>query len=207
VQPPGGMGVTSEGFGQEGYVLDSTDVRGLPKPPPEAQNFAVGVPYFLPFATPYRDSWEVFRDDPVSVRQLIAMRRQDGQARALFRLLTMPIMAALKNADVVPADGEEGGTEEAQFCKDLLFAPPSMGGMTHTFTRFMQQMVLAFFNGFSAWEMVYWVPETGPNKGKVTLRKIDWRPSETLTFLLDGQGEFNGFRLIPSANVLPGPHH
>jgi hypothetical protein len=38
------------------------------------------------------------------------------------------------------------------------------------------------------------VPDTGPNKGKVTIRKMDWRPSETLTFLLDGQGEFNGFR-------------
>ena len=122
------------------------------------------------------------------------MRRQDGQARALFRLLTMPILAALKNADVIPVDGQEGGTEEAQFCKDLLFASPPMGGMTHTAMRFMQQVVLALFNGFSAWELVYWVPKTGPNKGKITLRKIDWRPSETLTFLLDGQGEFNGFR-------------
>ena len=40
-------------------------------------------------------------------------------------------------------------------------------------------MLLGLFNGFSAWEMVYWVPKTGPNKGKITLRKIDWRPSET----------------------------
>lgn len=186
------MGVTSQGFGQEGYVL--ADTQTLPKPPPEAENFAVGVPYFLPFSTPYRDSWEVFRDDPVSVKQLIAMRRQDGQARALFRLLTMPVLAALKNADVVQPEGVEGGDEEAEYCKNLLMAPPQMGGMTHTFTRFIKQMVLAFFNGFSAWELVYWVPKTGPNKGKITLRKIDWRPSETLTFLLDGQGEFNGFR-------------
>ena len=133
------------------------------------------------------------------------MRRQDGQARALFRLLTMPLLAALKNADVIPVDGQEGGTEEAQFCKDLLFAPPAMGGMTHTVMRFAQQLFLALFNGFTAWELVYWVPKTGPNKGKITLRKIDWRPSETLTFLLDGQGEFNGFRLT-SADVLPGPH-
>ena len=122
------------------------------------------------------------------------MRRQDGQARALFRLLTMPILTALKNADVIPVDGQEGGTKEAEFCKDLLMAPPASGGMTHTFMRTIQQMLLALFNGFSAWEMVYWIPKTGPNKGKITLRKIDWRPSETLTFLLDGQGEFNGFR-------------
>jgi hypothetical protein len=122
------------------------------------------------------------------------MRRQDGQARALYRLLTMPLLAALKNCEVVPVDGQTGGTQEAQFCKDLLTLPASSGGMTHSFGRFIRQMLLALFNGFSAWEMVYWVPTTGPNKGKITLRKIDWRPAETLTFLLDGQGEFNGFR-------------
>ena len=191
-QPPGGMGVTSQGYGQEGYVLQ--DEQSLVRPPDEALNFATGVPYFLPFATPYRDSWEVFRDDPVSVRQLVTMRRRDGQARALYRLLTKPLLSAMKNADVVPADGEVGGVKEAQFCKDLLFAPRAQGGMTHSFDRFVKQMLLALFNGFSAWEMVYWVPKTGPNKGKITLRKLDWRPSETLTFLLDGQGEFNGFR-------------
>jgi hypothetical protein len=188
------MGVTSQGFGQEGYVLDSEDIGSLPKPPDEAHNFAVGVPYFLPFSTPYRDSWEVFRDDPVSIRQLMAMRRRDGQARALYRLLTKPLLAAIKDCDVLPYEGETGGLEEAQFCKDLLLAPPSMGGMTHTFTRFVKQMLLGLFAGYSAWEMIYWVPETGPNKGKVTLRKLDYRPAETLTFLLDGQGEFNGFR-------------
>ena len=191
-QPPGGMGVTSQGFGQEGYVLEED--QQLVKPPPDALDFAVGVPYFLPFATPYRDSWEVFRDDPVSVRQLVTMRRRDGQARALYRLLTKPLLAAMKNADVVPVDGTEGGLEEAQFCKDLLMAPKSMGGMTHSFSRFLKQMMIALFNGFSAWELVYHVPTTGPNKGKITLRKMDWRPAETLTFLLDGQGEFNGFR-------------
>jgi Protein of unknown function (DUF935) len=191
-QPPGGMGVTSQGYGQEGYQLE--DEQQLVQPPDEAQNFATGVPYYLPFATPYRDSWEIFRDDPVSIRQLVSMRRRDGQARALYRLLTKPLLSAMKNADVVPIDGQTGGLEEAQFCKDLLFAPRSQGGMTHSFDTFVKQMLLALFNGFSAWEMVYWRPKTGPNKGKYTLRKIDWRPSETLTFLLDGQGEFSGFR-------------
>lgn len=192
--PPGGMGITSQGFGQEGYVLPTEGVGALPKPPPEADNFSVGVPYYLPFSTPYRDSWEVFRDDPVSIRQLISMRRQDGQARALYRLLTKPILAALKNADVIPVDGQTGGKAEAQFIKDMFFQPAAMGGMQHTFARFIKQMCLALFNGFTAWEMVYWVPDQGPLKGKVTLRMIDWRPSETLTFLLDGQGQFNGFR-------------
>lgn len=186
------MGVTSQGFGQEGYVLE--DEQQIDRPQPEQLNFATGVPYFLPFATPYRDSWEIFRDDPVTVKQLVTMRRRDGQARALYRLLTKPILASLKHSDVIPIDGEEGGTEEAEHCKNLLFLPPSAGGMTHSFTRFVTQMLLALFTGFSAWEFVYWVPKSGPNKGKVCIRKMDWRPSETLTFLTDGQGEFNGMR-------------
>jgi hypothetical protein len=122
------------------------------------------------------------------------MRRQDGQARALYRLLTMPLLAAMKNADVVPVDGQVGGDQEAAFCKDLLMLPASSGGMTHSWHRFVKQLLLSLFNGFSAWEMIYWQPVTGPWKGKYTLRKLDWRPSETLIFLLDGQGEFNGFR-------------
>jgi hypothetical protein len=192
--PPGGMGITSQGFGQEGYILDSSDVGPRPQPPPELENFVVGVPYFLPFATPYRDAWEVFRDDPVSIRQLTAMRRQDGQARGLYRLMTMPILAALKESKIIPIEDTDGGEAEAKFCHDMLFLPPSAGGMTHPLYRFIKQMMLALFNGFTAWELVYWSPEHGPLKGKWTIRKIDWRPSETLTFLLDGQGEFNGFR-------------
>jgi hypothetical protein len=122
------------------------------------------------------------------------MRRRDGQARALYRLLTMPILASLKHADVIPLDGEVGGEEEAKFCKQMLTLPKSAGGMTHSLNRLVKQMLLALFNGFTAWEFVYWRPNTGPMKGKYTIRKLDWRPSETLTFLLDGQGEFNGFR-------------
>jgi Protein of unknown function (DUF935) len=122
------------------------------------------------------------------------MRRRDGQARALYRLLTKPILASLKNAHFIPMDGVTGGEEEAEFAKNLMFAPASMGGMTHSFDRFVKQMLLALFTGFTAWEMVPWQASTGPMKGKYTIRKLDWRPSETLTFLLDGQGEFNGFR-------------
>jgi Protein of unknown function (DUF935) len=208
--PPGGMGVTSQGFGQEGYVLDSSDEGPMARPRPEEFNFEVGVPYYLPFTTPYRDSWEIFRDDPISLKQLQSMRRQDGQARALYRLITMPILAALRNCVIRPPEpykspsgtpgqeekqnGDGEAAEETEYVYNLFFAPASAGGMTHTFSHFIRRMLLATFDGYSGFEFVYWVPKIGPMKGKVCLRKIDWRPAETITFLLDGQGEFNGFR-------------
>jgi Protein of unknown function (DUF935) len=193
--PPGGVGISEKGgVVQEGYQLDTSDVGPQPKPRPDEFNYAVGVPYYLPFATTYRDSWEIFRDDPVSILQLVAMRRQDGQARALYRLLTMPLLAALASSDIIPVDGQEGGEEESQFIHDMFWLPAPAGGMTHSFTRFMRQVLMALFDGFAAFEMIYWVPATGPLKGKITLRKMDRRPVETLTFLTDQQGEFNGWR-------------
>ncbi len=122
------------------------------------------------------------------------MRRMDGQARALYRLLTMPALAALKNCSVTPPDGAVGGTKESQFIHDMFFLPPAAGGMIWPFKRFIKQMLLSLFTGFSAWEIIPWQPKEGPLKGKYTLREIGWRPAETLTFLLDGQGGFNGFR-------------
>ena len=193
--PPGGMGVTAQGFGQEGYVLDTSELGPLPKPQPQEENFAVGVPYYLPFSTPYRDSWEVFREEGgPTIAQLEAMRRTDGQARALYRLLTMPMLAALKNADVIPADGATGGGKEVQFAKDMLFSPPSSGGMVYPLRRFVKQLALSLFNGYSGFELIPWQPTFGALKGKYTIREIGWRPAQTLIHLVDGQGAWNGFR-------------
>jgi hypothetical protein len=208
--PPGGMGISPQGYGQEGYVLDDAAGEVQPRPRPDEFSFASGVPFYFPFSTPYRDSWEIFRDDPVSLRQLQAMRRQDGQARALYRLVTMPILAALKTAVITPPEqyepaggaavtppgqpGPDDASEETEYVHNLYFLPKSQGGMTHTFEHFIRRCLLATFDGFSGFEMIVWVPKTGPNKGKITLRKIDKRPTDTLTFLLNNQGEFNGFR-------------
>lgn len=184
------------------------------QPKPQA-DFEVGVPSFLPWQTPYKDAWEVLRDESdVGVRELVAMRRTDGQARALYRLITLPIRAALKTATFVPEEGVDGGDEEAQFIQNMLTLPSTGGGMQVPFGRFMAQLVMAIFDGFEAFEMVYWQPPTGPLKDKWTLKKLAHRPSEQLTFILDRNGDFQGLRqrtmyqaqyvdvVIPGENVL-----
>jgi hypothetical protein len=247
----------------------------------------------------------------VTVRQLVEMRRQDGQARALYRLLTLPIRAALKTSTVVPADdaadksqgdeldsgapeGEDASTtdptlppdgtkpaapatgpatgkpsgkpavpgpvvpgkplvgqrtpdhrvfgltplsplvrlavadalgtappsleelvaqvdgtplgpdgipelpkpgeEEATFIDQMLTLPPSAGGMTVTWDRAVSQMLMAVFDGFAPFECVYWTPNKGPLKGKIALKKLSYRPADTVTFLADEHGGFAGLR-------------
>lgn len=176
------------------------------RPPIDALDVEMGTEG-LPFTTPFQavavntrgkvqaDLQEVMREEGdergPSIAQLVTMRRMDGQARALFRLLTLPIRASLTNSAFVAADG---GEAEAQFITDVFSAPPSNGGMTVTFHRFMSQLLSGLFDGFSAFEKVFWIPPKGPLEGKVTLRKLAYRPSDTVTFVSDKNGGFAGFR-------------
>src|SRR6478735_6671656 len=172
----------------------------------EALGIAQGVDDHLPFVTPFRPSWQMvgtktpdeelyeianWEEVGPTVRQLIAMRRLDGQARALFSIMVLPIRAALQSATFVPA---EGGDEEAEFIDKVFNTAPSQGGMTVTFHRFMDYLLGALFEGFSAFEKVYWIPKFGPLKGKITLKKLAHRPSDTVTFVADKNGSFAGFR-------------
>lgn len=166
----------------------------IPKPKKKEQNFERGVTFSYPFSTQYHDLWELWKTDKVTVKQLEVMRRTDGHARALYRLLTLPIRACLKTATIVPIDGVDGGTDEAAFINLMLNLPPAGGGMTVTLNQLIAQMLLGVFHGFSAFELVYWVPKTGPLAGKVTLKKASYRPAETVHFLVNDQGEFGGWR-------------
>jgi len=176
-------------------------------PPPESTwGVELGVEQNLPFAVPYNDGLsakaradkelrEILREEGEelgpSVSQLVAMRRLDGQARALYRLLTLPIRAALSKSTFVPADG---GEAEAEFI-DLQFnLPPASGGMSVTFHRFMAQLLQALFDGFSPFEQVFDYATYGPLKGKYVLRKLAYRQPNTISVLEDDDGRFDGFR-------------
>ncbi len=176
-----------------GLADSSTTILGGVTPKPKA-NMETGVGFAMPFVTPYRNAWEIFRDDQVTALQLVAMRRTDGQARALYRLIVLPIRAALTTCTFVPATGVEGGTDEAEFVQHLLTLPASGGGMLTPWSLVMAQVLQAVFDGFSPFEMVYWSPTKGPLKGKWTLKKLAWRPPQSIYFLLDKHGDFYGFR-------------
>jgi hypothetical protein len=164
-----------------------------PKPRPMVET---GFGDFMPFTEPYRGSHVVEKYPEVSIAQLVRMRRTDGQARALYRLITLPIRAALQSATFVPAQVEEGGEEEADFIEQLFTLPPEAGGMSVPFTRIIAQMLQAVFDGFAPFEMVYHQPPLGPLKGKWTLEKLNYLPAETVKFLVTEKGSFDGFRQV-----------
>jgi hypothetical protein len=190
-----GGGVTEpalNGGKAKSLVGDKSVLNGvLPKPQQEVE---VGVSMFLPFVTPYKDAWEVLKDDEISTAQLVAMRKTDGQARALYRLITLPIRAALATSTFVPPSGVDGGEEETLFVQNMLTLPASGGGMSTPLNRVVAQMLMAVFDGFSPFEIVYWVPKFGPLKDKWAIKKLAYRPSKSITFLLDNNGDAVGFR-------------
>lgn len=171
----------------------ATSDMALPKPRPGVE---IGFDDNLPFTQPYRGSHLIYKHSEVTTKQLIRMRRTDGQARALYRLITLPIRAALQTATFVPAQIEEGGEEEAEFIEQLFTLPPNAGGMSVPLTRVIAQMLQAVFDGYSPFEMVYAYAKKGPLKGKWVLKKLNYLPADTVEFLVTKDGSFDGFRQV-----------
>jgi hypothetical protein len=192
-------------------VVDQEEATESPevaeRPLPVELGIEIGVESNLPFSTHYTppmgsrrnirdDLYETIRetygqDFGPTPRDLVSMRRQDGQARALYRLLTLPVKAALASSTFLPA---EGGEAEQEYIEQVFNLPPEHGGMSVTFSHFMSQLLMGLFDGFAAFEQVYWMPTFGPLSGKYTLKKLAYRPSETITFVTDQGGSFAGFR-------------
>lgn len=170
----------------------ASKVRRVEFDAPQQSYSEVGA-FGLPFAEAYKDMWRLTRpmSAGVTVAQLMTMRRTDGQARSLNRLLTHPILAALDNAKVLKP--KSGGAAETKFCENALYLPYQGGGMLTTFRKFIAQVLLALNDGFAPFEIVPYVPETGPLKGKWTFRKLAYRPANTVSFLVDENDEFAGF--------------
>jgi hypothetical protein len=178
------------------------DDMATPKPRPLIER---GFSDFMPFTESYEGSHLVHKRTEVTIEQLTRMRQTDGQARALYRLITLPIRAALQTATFVPAENVEGGNDEAEFIDQLFNLPPNAGGMSVPFTRVVAQMLQAIFDGYAPFELVYWQPSIGPLKGKWAMKKLNYLPANTVRFLVTEDGSFDGFRQVtqkPGGKIL-----
>jgi hypothetical protein len=184
----------------KGAVRISSAPKGMTKPDIDQE---LGVTNVLPAST-----WQDWAGGPVpagtlavgrdpmapSQDEMVYMIRRDGQARALLNLLTLPIRAAFSQGEWTSPDG--GGEEEAAFANLMWKLPAIGGGMEVSSSMFLRQTLLALAHGFSAFEIIRQIPESGPLEGKITLKKMGYRDPRTVTFLSDQHGQFQGFRQI-----------
>lgn len=168
--------------------------KSIPKPPPNEAE--LGVAGDLPFS-----GWSVNGEVPlvnrIPIDDVIHMLRTDGQARALLRLFTLPILSALNDGKW---NADDGGEKEAEFANNMWTLPPQDGGMTSSKTQIVRRTLFGLVTGFSVFEEVRQVPKDGTLKGKITLRKLAYRDCRTVRFKVDDNGGFNGIRQVSNVN-------
>lgn len=232
-------------------------------------NIEMGVERILPFSF-WGTEGEISNNAKIAIDDLVEMRRRDGQARALMRLFTLPILSAMADGEWIMPDIEEDDVEatpdpvkvdksakgaepkpgeeveadpkqqpadktklkapddesaddpdladeqddeesepkkiekpsdpEADFANMMWNLPPQAGGMTTSKTTVLKKHLQALMDGFAVFEEVRHVPEDGPLKGKITLRKLAYRDPRTVRFRVDDTGGFNGVRQVASIN-------
>ncbi len=165
-------------------------------------NSEMGIERVLPFSYWSTDG-EVARDEQrVKIEELVEMRRRDGQARALIRLFVLPIISAFAEGEWVAndLDGDEDMDEEVEFANLMFNLAPQAGGMTTSKTAMVKKFLQGITDGFSVFEEVRHIPEDGPLKGKITLRKLAYRDPRSIRFRVDEKGGFNGIRQIANMN-------
>lgn len=164
-------------------------------------NSEFGVERILPFSYWGAEN-EIVRSERVSIDDLVEMRRRDGQARALVRLFTLPILSAFADGEwIAPEENGDDMDEEVEFANLMWNLPPQAGGMTTSKMVFLKKQLQALTDGFSVFEEVRHVPEDGPLAGKVSLRKLAYRDPRTVRFRVDDEGGFDGIRQVATINA------
>ncbi len=149
----------------------------------------MGVIDDLPFSGGFGAN-ELVDSKDITLQQIQEMRRKDGQARAIHRVLTLPLRTA--QLSVIPHAGRGGGDgeEEAEFVKMALTEPLSRGGMSTSINKVLAHMGMALADGFAVFEKVWQITEDN----KFSLRKLAPRGAATVKFNLDENGGLESVR-------------
>lgn len=136
-----------------------------------------------------------FSDDkPPSIESLERMLNKDGTVRALFQILTLPILA--NKYRFVPDEEDELKTgkdvshPQRDLVKNNFELPPHKGGLSIPFGSVIARMLRARVTAFQPFEKVW----TKTPEGYVVYRKIAFRPAAGVEISLDDNGGFAGFK-------------
>ena len=148
----------------------------------------IGVRGDLPFSSAYDDHELVLTRD-IELDRLEEMRDRDGQARALLRVLTLPLRRATVAVTPQPPFGQGGsesenaGEEEAALVETVLTQPYHKGGMKHSLVEVLSHLGLGLAEGYVIFEKVWRLVD-----GRVLLKKLAPRAAPTCRFVLDERG-------------------
>ncbi len=127
---------------------------------------------------------EEARTDEISITDYRRMLDSDTTVEALYNIFTMSILAATYHID---ADSEDVDEAQAEFVRRNLLDPPHKGGMQTPMNLFIDQSLIAIYEGFALFEKVYELRD-----GKLVLKRLAHRDSTTLTLIRDEVGGFGG---------------
>lgn len=127
---------------------------------------------------------EESRTDEISIKDYRRMLDSDTTVEALYNIFTMSILAATYHID---ADSEDVNEVQAEFVRRNLLEPPHKGGMQTPMNLFIDQSLIAIYEGFALFEKVYELRD-----GKLVLKRLAHRDSTTLTLIRDEVGGFGG---------------
>lgn len=127
---------------------------------------------------------EESRTDEISIKDYRRMLDSDTTVEALYNIFTMSILAATYHID---ADSEDVGEAQAEFVRRNLLEPPHKGGIQTPMNLFIDQSLIAIYEGFALFEKVYELRD-----GKLVLKRLAHRDSTTLTLIRDEVGGFGG---------------
>lgn len=126
--------------------------------------------------------------DRTFVKDVIDMLGCDGQAAGVEAALTMPMRQA--NLTINKPDGDSSG-KITDAVEEMLFRPPTEGGMCTPFSTVFAQMTFATAVRRTYHELVW----TRLDDGKLGYKKIQWRPPASCELVRDRQtGERRGFK-------------
>ena len=127
---------------------------------------------------------EESRTDEISIKDYRRMLDSDTTVEALYNIFTMSILAATYHID---ADSEDVDEAQAEFIRRNLLEPPHKGGIQTPMNLFIDQSLIAIYEGFALFEKVYELRD-----GKLVLKRLAHRDSTTLTLIRDEVGGFGG---------------
>lgn len=173
-------------------IITPLDVKALARPTRKDLESELGtagttVGYFKDF----------LNDEPPSIAKLERMLNTDGTIRALYQILTLPILANKYHFKADDEDILETGSGEntitthpqRDIVRDNFELPPHKGGLSIPFQSVIARMLRARLTAFQPFEKVW----AKTPEGLIVYKKIAFRPADGVTILRDANGGFAGF--------------